>query len=182
MVPFCVLYNKYIIKSRLLNFNALFTLTKELFVNRQKYTLAFLRFVKYRHCQFCPTPPLVRSSPRGKISSRQNWGKNFIMEPPCIIQSGQQYKIQKLCNSLIMEAPWPGAAVDRCFDIFIISSRPRSLERDDICKVTTKKEIQHFSENSCKWKALFLFSAQHYHYCAAVYELKVRRILQLALL
>ena len=130
MVPFCVLYNKYIIKSRLLNFNALFTLTKELFVNRQKYTLAFLRFVKYRHCQFCPTPPLVRSSPRGKISSRQNWGKNCIMEPPCIIQSGQQYKIQKLCNSLIMEAPWPGAAVDRCFDIFIISSRPRSPERE----------------------------------------------------
>ena len=121
------------------------------FVNRQKYTLAFLRFVKYRHCQFCPTPPLVRSSPRGKISSRQNWGKNCITEPPCIIQSGQQYKIQKLCNSLIMEAPWPGAAVDRCFDIFIISSRPRSLERDDICKVTTKKKIQHFSDNSCKW-------------------------------
>ena len=154
------------------------------FVNRQKYTLAFLRFVKYRHCQFCPTPPLVRSSPRGKISSRQNWGKNCITEPPCIIQSGQQYKIQKLCNSLIMEAPWPGAAVDRCFDIFIISSRPRSLERDDICKVATKErfKISVMIYANGQWKVLFLFSAQHYHYCAAIYELKVRRILQLVLL
>ena len=124
-----------------------------------------MRFVKYRHCQFCPTPPLVRSSPRGKISSRQNWGKNCIMEPPCLIQSGQQYKIQKLCNSLIMEAPWPGAAVDRCFDIFIISSRPRSLERDDICKVTTKKRfnISAIIYANAQWKVLFVYSGQHYH-------------------
>ena len=75
---------------------------------------------------FAPAPyPLVHCwSPWGEISSGQNWGKKFVI--PWLWSSRR-----------------PGPTVDRCFDIFIICSRPSKVNTgDDICKVDAPTKIQ----------------------------------------
>ena len=151
-------------------------------IARQMWLLLsdFLHLVKYSHCQFCarPTPPVVHRSPRGQISSGQNWGKKFVIPWLWSYHRPEPYRWQMLWHiyNLLSGKVTTNASDDickvnppkknkdndndkdkdkeRCVDMFIISSPARSppLQVIKFSKYTYQKKTRTMTNTNTETK------------------------------